>query len=241
MVATDVPPWPRGFPRRFPVHPDVGRSRRYSTVAAAGRLFARVFLGHRFRIEGIEGVPARGPLLICSNHLSNLDPLLMGSFTPGNNAAMAKKELFRNPLLAWVWGGCNVYPIDRGAADRRALKVGLDVLDRGGRLMVWVEGTRADSPGMRRAEPGVGFLLRQRPDVPVLPVGVIGTEASLVRGHLLPRRVPITVRFGTPQRVDLAALPAHDNQVVADAVGRMIAGLLPEAYRGHYGSAGGGP
>ena len=228
---------PRGFPRPFPVRGDGGRPVRYRLTAAACRAAMRGTLGRRLHIEGLENVPRTGPLLIASNHLSNLDPMLLGGYSPGANGTMAKVELFANPGFAWLLGGCNTFPVDRGAADRWALKTALAVLGHGGRFILWVEGTRALTPGMKRAEAGVGFLLR-RHNVPVLPVAITGTEAALVRGRRLPRRVPVTVRYGSPVRLDLGEGRRGDNQAVADRVGTLIAALLPESYRGYYaGSA----
>lgn len=223
---------PRGFPRRFPVRDDHRRTLRYRVVSWASRWGARVLLGRRLRIEGVEHVPSGGPLVIACNHLSNLDPLLLGGFTPGTNYAMAKRELYANPLLAWLWAGCNCFPVSRETADRWALRTALEVLRRGGHLIVWVEGTRAERPGMRRAEPGVGFLVR-RTGAPVLPVAVWGTEAVLPRGRWLPRRAAVTLRYGEAQLVDVSG--HGDNQAVADAIGRRIAALLPPEYRGVYG------
>lgn len=226
---------PRGFPRPWPVRGDGGRPVRYRLTAATVRTGMRAFFGPLLRIEGLENVPrGGGPLLIASNHLSNLDPAIIGGFTPGANCAMAKVELYRHPSLAWVFGGCNCFPVDRGAADRWALRTALAMLEHGGRLILWVEGTRATTPGMKRAEAGVGFLLRRRP-APVLPVGISGTEAALLRGSRIPRRVPITVRYGPPVRLDLD--PAADSQDIADRVGALVAAQLPEAYRGFYAPA----
>lgn len=209
---------------------------RYQATAGVLRLGFPLVLGRGVRIEGIENVPPTGPLLICSNHLSNLDPLLVGSFTPGANTAMGKRELFANPALAWLLAGCNVFPVERGTADRWALRTALEVLGRGGRLCVWVEGTRAVRPGMKRAEPGVGFLWRRHP-VPILPVAISGSEAALVKGRVLPRRVPVLMRYGAPQELRLEGRQARDNQAVADAIATMIASLLPNEYRGVYSDA----
>lgn len=204
------------------------------------RVGARLIFGRRLRIEGMETVPEDGPLLIACNHLSNLDPALIGGFTPGTNFAMAKRELFSSRWMAWIWAGCNTFPVDRGTADRWALRTALSVLEHGGRLVLWVEGTRAASPGMKRAEPGAGFLLR-RARVPVLPVAVWGTEASLTRGRRLPRRVPVTVRFGPVFTPDWDDPRARDNQGLADLCGEHIAALLPPEYRGVYAGAAAAP
>lgn len=229
---------PRGFPARFPVRDDDRRPLRYRVASAICRLVLRGCFGRRLRITGRENVPGPGAggFILAINHLSNLDPMLLGGFTPGTNYAMAKRELYANPLLAWVWAGCNTFPVDRGAADRWAMSTALSVLRRGGRLMVWVEGTRALSPGMKRAEPGVGFLLRKT-GVAVLPVAVTGTEAALVRGRRLPRRVPIHLHFGSLQHLEVGGL--RDNQAVADLVAGLIAAELPAEYRGVYAAAAG--
>lgn len=247
MAEPDVPqaaasaraplPLPRGFPERFPVRDDGRRPRRYRAVALMLRIALRGLLGRRLVIEGTAGVPDGGPLYIAANHLSNVDPMLLGAFTPGTNFAMAKRELYVNRLMSWIWAGCNTFPVDRGAADRRSLRTALDIVGRGGRLILWVEGTRAVSPGMRRAEPGIGFLLRRAP-APVVPVAVWGSEAVLAKGRRLPRRAAIHVRYGDAFTPDTSG---RDNQAIADQVGRRIAEMLPAEYRGAYGTAPGGP
>jgi 1-acyl-sn-glycerol-3-phosphate acyltransferase len=209
---------------------------RYRVTALSCRVVLRLIFGRRLRIEGLEKVPSGGPLLIASNHLSNLDPALMGGFTPGTNFALAKRELYRNRVLSWLWAGCNCIPVDRGAADRWALRTALQVLEKDGRLIVWVEGTRALVPGMKRAEPGVGFLVR-RTEARILPVAVWGTELALVKGRRRPRRVPITLRYGPAVSIDLEGAARRDNQAAADAVAALIAALLPAEYRGVYASS----
>jgi 1-acyl-sn-glycerol-3-phosphate acyltransferase len=203
-------------------------------VAGAARIGARLVLGRRLRVVGLENLPP-GPLIIAGNHLSSLDTILLGGNAPGANYAMAKRELFAPPPIAWMWGGCNVFPVDRHTADRWALRTAIEVLQRGGRLILWVEGTRTETPGMRPAEPGVGFLLRRVP-CDVLPVAVWGSEKVLVKGRRLPRRAPVTLRFGRPFTPDLTGA-GRDNQAVADQVGAHIAALLPPEYRGVYAEA----
>jgi 1-acyl-sn-glycerol-3-phosphate acyltransferase len=173
-------------------------------------------------------------VVVVCNHLSNFDPLIFGGFATQTLFCMAKRELFRPAPVAWLLAGCNCYPVDRGAADRRALRTSLEILAAGGRLLIFVEGTRAAMPGMRRAETGVGFLIR-RASAPVLPVAVWGTERALPRGRFLPRRVPVHMRYGRLIPVEeLVAQGRRDDRLIADVVSRRIAELLPQEYRGVY-------
>lgn len=229
-VTDEIP----GFPERFPVRDDGLRSWRYKAVSLICRASLRGFFGRGLQLDSMSKFPDEGPLLVVCNHLSNIDPWIFGGFGPGALYCMSKRELFSNPVVSWILAGCNCFPVDRGAADRRALRTALDVLSRRGRLLIFLEGTRSATPGMRRAEAGVGFLAR-RSGASILPVGVWGTEAALPRGHRLPRRVPIRLRLGPvfqlPER-----LPGErrDDQAVADLIGSRIAELLPPAYRGVY-------
>lgn len=223
-----------GFPERFPVRDDGTRSWRYKAVSLTCRASLRGFFGRGLQVDAMSKVPPQGPLLIVCNHLSNIDPWIFGGFGPGVLYCMSKRELFNNPIIAWILAGCNCFPIDRGAADRRALRTALDILSRRGRLLIFLEGTRSSTPGMRRAEAGVGFLAR-RSGASILPVGVWGSEAALPRGRKFPKRVPIRLSVGAafklPERVPG---DRRDDQAVADLIGSRIAELLPPAYRGVY-------
>jgi 1-acyl-sn-glycerol-3-phosphate acyltransferase len=221
-----------GFPQRFPVRSDGRRPWRYRIVSFLCRVVLRTWFGRDLVIDGRENVPRDGPLLVVSNHLSNIDPTLFGGYAPGAFFCITKQELFKNRFFAWVLAGCNCFPVDRGSADRWALRTSLDILAARGRLLIFVEGTRATAPGMKQAEAGVGFLAR-RSGARVLPVAVWGTEQALPRGRRLPRRVPIRMVFGTP--VDVALPEGRgDDGAIADQIARRVAALLPPEYRGVY-------
>src|SRR5579862_6999657 len=230
LVTEDI----RGFPERFPVRDDGVRSWRYRAVSLICRTSLRGFFGRGLQLDPMSSFPPEGPLLVVSNHLSNIDPWIFGGFGPGVLYCMSKRELFNNPIVAWVLAGCNCFPIDRGTADRRALRIALDVLSRKGRLLIFLEGTRSATPGMRRAEAGVGFLAR-RSGAAILPVAIWGTEAALGRGRRLPKRVPVYMRYGPVFRLpERAPGERRDDQAIADLIGTHIAALLPPEYRGVY-------
>lgn len=182
------------------------------------------------RILGTENIPEAGPLLVVSNHVSAIDPLLMGAYFPRTLFAMAKQEIFRGPIARWWWRGCNVFPVNRGRADRAALRTAFGLLADGRRLLVFPEGTRSPTSAMIRVRPGVGFLAR-RSGAPILPVAIWGSDQIIGR-HGLPRRVPVTVSIGQP----MALTPdVPDDVAAAEQIAAAIAALLPPQFRGVYG------
>jgi 1-acyl-sn-glycerol-3-phosphate acyltransferase len=227
-----VPATVRGFPTQFPVRRDGRRPWRYRLTAGFCRVFVRVLFFRRLRFEGGANVPLEGPLVVASNHISNWDGLILGAFFSGTLFAMVKREVFRPAPLAWLLAGCNCFPVDRGTADRRALRISLDILSGRGRLLIFVEGHRSRGRGMGPAEAGAGFLVH-RTQAKVLPTAIWGTERALVRtGGLLPRRGHLRVRYGRPVTVS-----GGSDQEIADAIAAEVVGLLPPRYAGVHGRA----
>lgn len=210
---------------------------RYRIASFVGRWYLRLFSRRRLRIEGAHNIPPSGPLLVASNHLSNLDPMLIGGFFPRTLFAMAKREMYVNAPVAWFLAGCNCIPVERAAADRRAISRAVEVLRRGGRLLMFIEGTRSRDGTMRRAEAGIGFLARRSGAV-VLPVAISGTDGHGRRRGLL-RRGEIVLHYGEPFTLDLAG--RRDDAAIADDIAARVASLLPPWRRGVYGPAGPGP
>jgi len=233
-------PTPRGevhFPERFPVRGVEGRTLRYRVVKALWLSGLKMVYGRRrLTITGVDNIPVEGPLLVVSNHLSMLDPVLYGALFPRNLFAMAKKELFPNRFAAWVWAGCNTFPVDRHGQSRAGLKTARSILSDGGRLLMFLEGTRAESPGMKQAENGVALLVRQNPCL-VLPAAVWGTESAWPRGRRFPRRASIHLCYGEPFSIPAEVLASGDRQAISDYMAAQVAALLPPEYRGYYATA----
>jgi len=218
----------------FPVRSDGGKAIRYRVVSSAVRSVLRLWMGKDLDLGNLHGAPTDTPVVVVANHLSNLDPLLFGAFFPHTLFAMAKVELMSNRVIRWILTGCNVFPVNRSRADRKALKTALQVLSGPHRLLLFVEGTRAPKPGMQRAEPGVGYFVRKS-GAAILPVGVWGSEQAWPPHSMKLRRRNIHMRVGDV--VPASELIAEDDQATADAIARCIAELLPDKYRGEYASS----
>lgn len=155
-----------------------------------------------FRVEGSDHEPASGPLLIVSNHVSDLDPLVVGAALRRRVNFMAKIELFGPPLLRWWVSACGAFPVRRGEADRQALRTARALLERGEALVMFPEGTRGASlRDLRPPEPGAA-LLALRTGAVILPVAVIGTDAVFPKGARRLSRGTIRVRVAAPIRID---------------------------------------
>lgn len=149
----------------------------------------------RIRLEGSEHIPAGGPVILASNHRSNMDPVLLASAVERPLAFMAKAELFVGPL-GWILRWIGQFPVRRGGIDREALRRTDAVLARGSMLGLFPEGTRGDG-GFAAVHPGLAYIVvRQR--CPVLPVVIFGTDRVRRRFGWLPFASPVRIVIGPP-------------------------------------------
>jgi cytidylate kinase len=153
----------------------------------------------RLEGQGMEHVPSSGPVLLVANHSSVLDPPLVGGVAPRQLSFLAKAELFDVPLLGRLIRALNARPVRREGADAAALRVSLRVLEQGGALLVFPEGTRGEEGRLREPRPGAA-LLAVLSGAPVVPVYVRGSGAAWPRGRPLPRAAKVVVTFGPPLR-----------------------------------------
>ena len=150
-------------------------------------------------VAGGENLPVKGSYILASNHLSNLDPFLIGLSVGKRISYMAKDTLFLNPLLRFCLHRVEAFPVKRGASDVRALRESLRRLKKGLPVVVFPEGTRGGSGAEKRTQSGIGFLA-VKGDAPVVPVHIGGSDQVLPRGAKFPKRGRVTVTFGRPVR-----------------------------------------
>ncbi|MEA2241142.1 MAG: glycerol-3-phosphate dehydrogenase [Solirubrobacteraceae bacterium] len=150
-----------------------------------------------FRMEriGREHIPASGPLIIASNHRSFMDPFVIGMMLRRPTYFVAKTELFRNPIVAWLLNSLGAFPVDRGQGDRDAMVTARAILERGDVVVIFPEGTRTRPGALGTPKRGVGRLALET-GAPVVPVALIGTEAVRRGWRIRPHRVRI--RAGRP-------------------------------------------
>jgi cytidylate kinase len=234
VIRSDPAPGGGGITR-----PDPGPGLElYGLMRFLVRLLARVYLaGGLLRVSGTEHVPRSGPLVVCANHASTVDPPLVPAFLPRSDSwSMAKAELLARPGFgAWVLRHYHAFPVVRHTPDRRALRRAVGVLQTGGVLVLYPEGTRVRAGGLRGAEPGAGFIARTT-GAPVLPVALTGTRECFPGGSRLPRRVRVEIRYGALIRIRERRPDGRrvENQEAADAIMLAIAEQLPPEARGAY-------
>ncbi|HUB98957.1 MAG TPA: lysophospholipid acyltransferase family protein [Solirubrobacterales bacterium] len=168
---------------------------RTLTYRIAMALNRPVALWGRLRVEGLESLPAEGPLLLIGNHDSHWDPVMVGvgAIKRRQIRALAKSDLWKIKPLAPILNGMGQVPIVRGAGDKEALSKAVEVLRAGACIGVFPEGTRSRGKVLR-ARSGVGRLALEVPEAHVSLVAIEGT--SDLTGF--PRRPRLRLRFFDP-------------------------------------------
>jgi 1-acyl-sn-glycerol-3-phosphate acyltransferase len=210
-------------------------------------IFKPVFRGifhllARVRVTGQENVLKGQPYLVAINHISIFDPPFVLAFWPEMIEVMGAADLWSRPGQAQLVKMYHGIPVHRGEYDRALFDKVLSVLAARKPLLLAPEGGRSHALGMRRARPGVSFIV-EKARVPIIPVGVVGTTDDFFKKAIHAERRLLELRIGKP--FSLAAMDEDGGELVgqarrdarqrnADLVMTHIARLLPEEYRGYY-------
>lgn len=163
-----------------------------------------------YRIEtlGTEHFPKEGSVLLCTNHIDNLDPPVVGITCPRPIYFMAKAELFKNPMLKKLMTSIQAFPVKRGMSDRDALRTGLKYLKEDKVVGLFPEGTRSKTGEPGKGLAGAGFFAL-RSDAHIVPCAIIGPYRPFKK---------LKVVYGQP--IDFADL--RKNKVSAEIATEVI-------------------
>jgi 1-acyl-sn-glycerol-3-phosphate acyltransferase len=173
-----------------------------------------------YRIEtiGIENFPSEGGVLLCANHIDNLDPPVVGITAPRPVHFMAKEELFSIPIIGKIVPHLNAFPVKRGMSDREALRKGLAVLKEGKVLGLFPEGTRSKNGELGKGLAGAGFFAL-RTDAKVVPCAIIGPYQGFRR---------LKVVYGKPIAIDELRHQKASAEETTDAIMMAIKELIDQ-------------
>lgn len=158
-----------------------------------------VLAAYRTRFIDEHRVPEGGAIL-AGNHVSYLDPVLLWCGAPRPTHFMAKSELWDVPVVGWALPRLLAFPVRRESADRVAISTASTLLEQGRLVGIFPEGTRQRGGADDRlgeANEGVAFIAMHA-HVPVVPVGIAGTDRAMPPGSKVPRFPRVTVVYGEP-------------------------------------------
>jgi len=167
----------------------------YWLVRNSTSVLSRTYL--RASYQGLENMPATGAFVLAPVHRSNLDFALMSVLTKRHLRYMGKESLWKRPWFGRIIAAMGAYPVSRGKADREALRRTIEVLGEGDGLVLFPEGTRRSGPVVEELYEGAAFVA-SRAGVPIVPVGIGGTEQAMGKGARFPRPAKVRVIVGPP-------------------------------------------
>ncbi len=191
----------------------------YNATQALARLTATSLC--RMRVVGRQHIPKTGGGLVCANHQSFLDPILVGLAVDRRMNFLARDTLFQNSLLKRVMEFFDTIPIDREGSGMQGLKETLRRLKREELVLIFPEGTRTRDGELLRFKPGFCAVAR-RSQQPLIPIGCEGAFQAWPRTSPWPRPTTIAIAIGEPIS-PAAAADLSDAALVAELRGRVAA------------------
>ncbi len=151
------------------------------------------------QVEGIENVPERAPAILACNHLSFIDSMVLPMNLSRPVYFLGKADYWDSWKTRWFFKGTGVVPVRRGGGGQGedSLKTGVEILSRGDLLGIYPEGTRSPDGRLYRGKTGPVRMALEA-DVPIIPCAVHNTDQALPTGSYVPKREPVTMRYGQP-------------------------------------------
>jgi 1-acyl-sn-glycerol-3-phosphate acyltransferase len=201
-------------------------------------LFRGVFRAlARVRITGRENIPYGQPYVVAMNHVSIFDPPFVAAFWPEELEIIGAIDVFAKPGQGQLLRLYGVIPVHRGDYDRPLLTKIVSIVKSGRPLLIAPEGARSHDTAMRRAKPGIAYIV-EKTGAQVLPVGIVGTTADFWQRAIHGEKPPLEMRIGQPVTLPPITTKGTEKHAArqrnADLVMSYLAGLLPQEYRGAY-------
>jgi cytidylate kinase len=153
---------------------------------------------HRFKVEGLENFTVNSPGIIACNHVSFMDPPMLGCGSPQIIHALARKSLFKSKIMAFFMSKLNTYPVSGTSDDKPIIKKVVSLLLKGEKVLIFPEGTRSKDGKVQALRQGLS-LFADKGNAEVIPAAVVGPEKALAKGKLLPKLfTPVKLIFGPP-------------------------------------------
>jgi 1-acyl-sn-glycerol-3-phosphate acyltransferase len=183
---------------------------RVSYAIVRGLILAVAKLFGSIRIEGLEKVPDSGAFVLAPVHRSNIDFALTSLLTRRPMRYMGKDSIWKSRPLGRFVSMLGAFPVHRGTADRESLRACTDIIDGGSPLVMFPEGQRRSGPIVETLFDGTAFVA-SKTGVPVVPVGIGGSENVTPKGAKFLKRSPLVMIVGdpipAPERTEAGRVP----------------------------------
>jgi 1-acyl-sn-glycerol-3-phosphate acyltransferase len=206
-----------------PRHPQLEMEPVYGFFYGLCRLAYQMFF--RGDVAGLENLPPNGGYIVAANHVSHLDPPIVGLFLPRQVSFFARKTLWRPGIASWWLDAVGTIPVDRdGGASLDAIKRVLQALSSEKVVILFPEGTRSPNGELQAPRAGIG-LIACKAQVPVVPARVFGSFEAFGRGGRLRLGTPVSVAYGPPLAPSDYDNPADGRERYARIAGRIMSAI----------------
>jgi 1-acyl-sn-glycerol-3-phosphate acyltransferase len=210
-----------------------GQRSLYLLIRAVAQVVFRLYF--RLQVEGVRNLPPSGAYILAPVHRSNLDAVLVQAITRRQVRLMGKDSLWKaGRFWAWLLTALGGFPVARGTADRASLRAAQRMLERGEPLVLFPEGTRQFGPHVQPLFDGPAFLAN-RTGVPIIPVGIGGSESAMGKGAKIPKPKKIVFVFGAPmlppERESGSRVPRRQVQLTTAELHTKVQEVFDEAQR----------
>ena len=175
----------------------------------------------RIHATGVHHVPQQGGAILASNHLSYTDHYFLPAVVPRQIFFISKAQHFDVPVQRWLFEQWGVIPLKRGEGDNEAMARSLQMLADGKLFGIYPEGTRSVDGKLHKGRTGVARLALMA-KVPVIPVGMIGTDKVLPKGKNVPKLKKVSIHIGAPMHFDEFYGMENDRKVTREITDRIM-------------------